>query len=193
MDERWGPLAALSGTWEGDAGVDVAFRNVPGTEAATPFREHTTFTPFGPVINGTQHLFGLDYRTTAWPGDAPDPFHSEIGYWLWDGDAALVMRCFTVPRGATVLAPDRIHPETDARIDAVVSCDGSDSIHGPMVGPSNGERGPLASPFVMTHDVVLTNLLEIRPALFDEPPSYLPVTGAPQAGFDLEIFHPPRG
>jgi hypothetical protein len=104
MDERWGPLAALSGTWEGDAGVDVAFRNVPGTEAATPFREHTTFTPFGPVINGTQHLFGLDYRTTAWPGDAPDPFHSEIGYWLWDGDAALVMRCFTVPRGATVLA-----------------------------------------------------------------------------------------
>jgi len=94
-------------------------------------------------------------------------------------------------RGATVLAPDRIHPETDARID-IGSCEGNPSLHGPMLGPSHNDGGPLASSFVMTQDAVLTNSLQIRPALFDELPSYLPVTGAPQAGFDIEIFHPPR-
>ena len=41
--------------------------------------------PFGPVDNGTQHLYGLDYRMAAWRGDEENPFHTEVGYWLWDG------------------------------------------------------------------------------------------------------------
>ena len=60
--------------------------------------------PFGPVDNGTQQLFGLDYRMAAWRGDEEDPFHTEVGYWLWDAAAGQVMRCFMVPRGSTVLA-----------------------------------------------------------------------------------------
>jgi hypothetical protein len=60
--------------------------------------------PFGPVDNGSQRLYGLDYRMAAWRGDEENPFHTEVGYWLWDAAAGQVMRCFMVPRGSTVLA-----------------------------------------------------------------------------------------
>ena len=49
-------------------------------------------------------LYGLDYRMAAWRGDEEDPFHTEVGYWLWDADNGQVMRCFMVPRGTVVIA-----------------------------------------------------------------------------------------
>ncbi len=99
-----GPLAGLVGTWEGSEGLDVSFHNADGVIGDTKYREKVTFSPFGPVDNGSQQLFGLDYRMAAWRGDEPDPFHTEIGYWLWDGAHGQVMRCFIVPRGTVVLA-----------------------------------------------------------------------------------------
>ena len=73
---EWGPLARLAGIWEGDKGEDVAFGNVEGKIITTPFREHVDFKPFGPVENGTQVLYGLDYRMAAWRGDEENPFHT---------------------------------------------------------------------------------------------------------------------
>ncbi len=101
-----GPLAALAGTWEGDQGIDVAFQNSTGTSFETPFFERVTFNPFGPVDNGKQCLFGLDYRMAAWRKgeEAGDPFHTEVGYWLWDAADGQVMRCFMVPRGSVLIA-----------------------------------------------------------------------------------------
>jgi hypothetical protein len=99
-----GPLAGLVGTWEGDQGIDVAFSHLRGEIAETPYRERTTFNAFGPVDNGTQALYGLDYRMSAWRGDEEDPFHTEVGYWLWDAADGQVMRCFLVPRGSMILA-----------------------------------------------------------------------------------------
>src|SRR4051794_33382442 len=101
---EFGPLAALVGTWEGDEGVDVAFMHARGEIGETHYRERATFSPFGPVDNGTQSLYGLDYRMSAWRGDEVDRFHTEVGYWLWDAADGQVMRCFMVPRGSTVLA-----------------------------------------------------------------------------------------
>ena len=60
--------------------------------------------PFGPVDNGSQHLYGLDYRTAMWRGYEENPFHTEVGYWLWDAATGEIMRGFVVPRGITVLA-----------------------------------------------------------------------------------------
>ena len=60
--------------------------------------------PFGPVVNGRQSLFGLDYKTAMWRGNEENPFHTEVGYWLWDGATGEVLRGFVVPRGITVLA-----------------------------------------------------------------------------------------
>jgi hypothetical protein len=99
-----GPLAALAGTWEGADGLDVAFNNESGKVKETPFRERVVLNPFGPVDNGAQCLFGLDYRMAAWRTGEEDPFHTEVGYWLWDAADGQVMRCFMVPRGSVMIA-----------------------------------------------------------------------------------------
>jgi hypothetical protein len=101
---EWGPLAQLAGTWEGDQGEDVAYSNEKGSVVLTPYREHTEFKPFGPVENGEQSLFGLDYRMAAWRGTEENPFHTEVGYWLWDARDGQVMRCFLIRRGSALIA-----------------------------------------------------------------------------------------
>jgi hypothetical protein len=100
----WGPLAGLIGEWIGEQGVDSSFHNAKGKVGETPYREKCTFEPFGPVVNGQQELWGLDYRMAAWRPNEENPFHTEIGYWLWDGATGHIMRCFMVPRGTTLLA-----------------------------------------------------------------------------------------
>ena len=100
-NEEFGPLAGLIGEWEGE-GIDVAYAHSRGKIWETPYREKTSFKPFGPVDNGKQSLMGLDYRSAMWRDDEANPFHTEIGYWLWDAAAGQVMRCFMVPRGSVV-------------------------------------------------------------------------------------------
>jgi hypothetical protein len=102
--EEWGPLAGLIGEWQGEGGLDTAFSHSQGTVLETTFLEKCTMKPFGPVVNGAQALYGLDYRSAMWRGSEENPFHTEVGYWLWDGAAGEVMRCFVVPRGITTFA-----------------------------------------------------------------------------------------
>jgi hypothetical protein len=104
MSKEWGPLGALVGDWEGEGGLDTAFSHAKGEVGATPYLEKVTFKPFGPVDNGSQHLYGLDYKTAMWRGSEDNPFHTEVGYWLWDGATGEVLRSFAVPRGIAVLA-----------------------------------------------------------------------------------------
>jgi len=104
MTNEWGPLEALAGEWEGDGGLDTAFSHAENKVLGTPFREKCTMKPFGPVDNGNQHLYGLDYKSAMWRGDEDNPFHTEVGYWLWDAATGEVMKGFVVPRGITVLA-----------------------------------------------------------------------------------------
>jgi hypothetical protein len=107
---EWGPLARLAGIWEGEKGGDVAYSNEKGEIALTPYREHTEFKPFGPVENGVQSLYGLDYRMAAWRGTEENPFHTEVGYWLWDATDGQVMRCFLIPRGSALIAGGPVDP-----------------------------------------------------------------------------------
>ncbi len=104
-----GPLRLLAGTWEGDKGTDVAPSKSRETET-TGFRERIVFSPMGPVNNHEQVLYGLRYSTTVWPSGGSEPFHEELGYWLWDGAEKQVLRCFIVPRGVTVLAGGTVEP-----------------------------------------------------------------------------------
>jgi len=104
-----GPLAPLAGVWEGEKGDDKAPDDDRGTET-NKFRERMTFDPFGPVNNHEQTLYGLRYSTTAWRLGEDNPFHEELGYWLWDTNAKQVLRCFIVPRGVTVIAGGTVEP-----------------------------------------------------------------------------------
>jgi len=104
MSSEWGPLAALIGEWEGEGGLDTAYSHARGEVLQTPYREKVVMKPFGPVVNGDQTLYGLDYRTAMWRGSEENPFHTEVGYWLWDAATGEVLRAFVVPRGITVLA-----------------------------------------------------------------------------------------
>ena len=105
MANEWGPLQALAGEWESDqGGLDTAFSHSQNKVLGTPYLEKLTLKPFGPVDNGGQHLYGLDYKSAMWRGSEENPFHTEVGYWLYDGATGEVMRGFVVPRGITVLA-----------------------------------------------------------------------------------------
>ncbi len=105
-----GPLTPLAGVWEGEKGVDVA-PDGPHASEETPFRERMSFEPIGPVVNGSQVLYGLRYATMAWPLGEEDPFHEEVGYWLWDPREQRVMRYFLVPRGVAVAAGGSATPD----------------------------------------------------------------------------------
>jgi hypothetical protein len=104
MADEWGPLGPLAGEWEAEGGLDTAYSHSRGEVLGTPYLERVTFKPFGPVDNGSQSLYGLDYKTAMWRDDEENPFHTEVGYWLWDAATGEVLRGFVVPRGITVLA-----------------------------------------------------------------------------------------
>lgn len=107
FDPNLGPLGPLLGVWEGEKGTDLAPSDKAETDrqlAISKYRERMVFEPTGPVDNHEQRLFGLRYSTKAWRVGAPDPFHEELGYWMWDPASELIIRCFMPPRGMTVLA-----------------------------------------------------------------------------------------
>jgi len=100
-----GPLGHLVGTWVGDKGDDVAPAEPDATVVAkSKYREEMTFAPTGRVDNHEQILYGLRYKTTAWRIGEKEPFHEELGFWMWDKADKQIMRCFMIPRGVTVLA-----------------------------------------------------------------------------------------
>jgi hypothetical protein len=104
-----GPLAPLVGVWEGDKGDDTApsdDRNVEHNK----YRERIHFEVISQVHNHEQSLWGLRYSTKAWRLGEAEPFHEEVGYWLWDPAAKQVLRCFIVPRGVSVLAGGTAEP-----------------------------------------------------------------------------------
>jgi hypothetical protein len=109
--ENFGPLARLAGVWEGDEGMDFSFHHAEGATGQTPYREKITLAPFGPVQNGRQTLHGLDYRMAAWRGDEESPFHTEVGYWLYDPATTELTRCFMIPRGQVLIASGNVAPD----------------------------------------------------------------------------------
>jgi hypothetical protein len=145
-NSEWGPLAALIGEWEGNEGVDVAYANTRGEIGETKFREKTSMKPFGPVENGKQVLYGLDYRMAAWRGDEENPFHTEVGYWLWDAADQQVMRCFMVPRGSVLIAGATAAPDAKS-FDLVADC-GSE-VYGILSNPFLAQKARTAK-FVCT-------------------------------------------
>ena len=110
MADEWGPLGLLVGEWAEEGGLDTAFSHSQNKVVATPYLEKLTFKPFGPVDNGSQALYGLDYKSAMWRGDEENPFHTEVGYWLWDGATGEIMRGFVVPAASPCSPAARATP-----------------------------------------------------------------------------------
>ncbi len=113
---EYGPLAFLIGKWRsegwtGENRAPDAERDVENTK----FRQETSFEPVGETENHEQILLTLRYQTFAWEeGDDEEPFHEEVGYWLWDPQNKQVMKCFTIPRGVSVLAGGSASADSDS-------------------------------------------------------------------------------
>ena len=98
-----GPLQHLVGQWEGKGGTDTAPSADRGVRVSS-YRERLSFVPTGRVDNHEQVLYGLRYSTTTWRLNEPDPYHEELGYWMWDAANGIVLRSFVIPRGIALLA-----------------------------------------------------------------------------------------
>jgi hypothetical protein len=151
LDSNLGPLALLEGIWEGGLGTDLApsDKEADNRELATSkYRERMVFEPTGQVDNHEQHLFGLRYSTVAWREGADDPFHEEVGYWMWDADSKVLLRSFMPPRGMAILAGGRA--EADARAFSLEAKAGSETF------------GICSSPFLHAEFKTLRYTLDLK-------------------------------
>ena len=102
-------------------GLDVAFHNDQGKIAETPYRERTTFKPFGPVDNGPQCPVRprLPDRSVEGGGGQPLPHRSRL---LDVGRIEhQVMRCFLIPRASALIAGATVAPDaTSFKLESVL-------------------------------------------------------------------------
>jgi hypothetical protein len=101
-----GPLKNLAGTWKGDKGDDIAPSDDRGTEN-NKYHETIVITPILPAVNHEQTLQVLQYHQKVFRHGEKFPFHDQIGHWIWDAKAKLVMQSLSIPRGMAVLAGGR--------------------------------------------------------------------------------------
>ena len=103
---NYGPLRFLIGEWESEGFKGENRAPDPDRKVEnTKFRQYMKFEPIGDVENHEQLLFSLRYHTKAWEeGDDKDPFHEEVGYFIWDKQNRQVLKSFIVPRGIAVNA-----------------------------------------------------------------------------------------
>lgn len=112
MSSELGPLEQFLGEWEGNVGTDLSYHNKEDETAETTYFEKAWFKPIPIVENGQQVMHGLNYSMMAWRHgeEELDPFHDEVGYLLWEPATSQVLRCFSVPRGLSILAGGTASP-----------------------------------------------------------------------------------
>ena len=113
-----GPLRPLAGIWSSDTGADVHPVG-PGSDITGPVidnDEHNVFVeryelqPIDPQTNGPQLFYGLRYHThIVKPGEV-ETFHDQVGYWLWEPAAQMVVLSLTIPRAQVALAAGHAEP-----------------------------------------------------------------------------------
>lgn len=105
-----GPLTFLEGTWTGSKGLNVSPDSNRQREEE-PYREEIVFERILPVDNHDQWLYGLRYRKTAWEEGANEPFHEEVGYWMYEPATRRIIKSFCIPRGMAVQAGGEAQPQ----------------------------------------------------------------------------------
>jgi hypothetical protein len=118
------PLSRLIGTWEGDAGIDIApgRLNLPqpaGTPVSSPYYERIEFSEGAGATNASvQDLVTIRYHQMVFRKSDHQQFHDQIGYWIWDKKNNMVYDSFCIPRAVCAVAegtlskPDQISLQT---------------------------------------------------------------------------------
>ena len=114
-----GPLRALAGIWTSADGADIhpigpgsdITGTVVGDDEHNEYVERYELHPIDPQTNGPQLFYGLRYHThIVKPGEI-ETFHDQVGYWLWEPEARLVLHSIAIPRGQVVLAAGTAAPD----------------------------------------------------------------------------------
>jgi len=116
-----GPLTALAGIWTSADGMDVNPK-ADGPEHQA-YIERYELQPIDAQTNGPQVLFGLRYHTHIVKPDAPETFHDQVGYWLWEPATGGLLLTLSIPRGQTAMAVGQASP--DARSFTLTAVRGS--------------------------------------------------------------------
>jgi len=114
-----GPLRALAGIWTSDDGADVhpvgPGSDITGTvidhDEHNVFVERYELHPIDAQTNGPQLFYGLRYHThIVRPGEI-ETFHDQVGYWLWEPAARMILLSLAIPRGQVALASGVAEPD----------------------------------------------------------------------------------
>lgn len=105
-----------------------------------------------------------------------------------EGDSRVAAMCDD--RGASVIAPARVLPVVDARIDAPSSC--GTNTAGPSCAPAPDDAPLGSTPFALMELGLLSGESLVPPATSELGPPYSTVDGSPLAGVKRGVEHPPR-
>lgn len=124
------------------------------------------------------------------PTILPDACSLGIGIPIDDelGDMHVAAMCSE--SGASMVAPGRVLPVVDARIDAAPGCGGE--LAAPAIGPAPDDAPVGAPAFALANHAVLGAGVLVPPPASELALPYPPVAGAPRAGVKRGIEHPPR-
>jgi hypothetical protein len=104
------------------------------------------------------------------------------------GDARVAAMCSD--SGASMVAPPRLVPVIDARIDRAPGCVAE--LDCPVIGPSSHDSPAVPPPFAVTDHALLGGGVLVPPAPYTLAPAFPVVVGAPRAGVRHALDHPPR-
>jgi hypothetical protein len=104
------------------------------------------------------------------------------------GDAKSAPICD--PRGASAIAPPRVLPVSDARIEATPSCELE--LSSPMIGPAPRDASTIHAAVMLAEHATLAGIDLVPPASSELSPAYPPVRGEAHTGIERSVYHPPR-
>ncbi len=119
---------------------------------------------------------------------------SELSAAAADSDDAVVdskIAAFCDARGASAIAPQRILPINDGRIEATPSCARLDS-SGQTIAPSSQDGHATGGAALLLDPAALGAAALIPPAASELLPAYAPVLDAEHTGIEQAVYHPPR-
>lgn len=109
-----GPLRRLAGIWEGVKGKDVNPGPDSEPERRQDFIERIELQPLDPQTNGPQLFYGLHYLIWVRKPDAPETYHHQTGYWLWEPATETVIQTLAIPRAQIAMAAGKAAADATA-------------------------------------------------------------------------------